>query len=147
MTLLLKWIWHLGIGNSGGKQDYIVHKYQLTFENEFSMFAHQLFPTWRAIVKVLALDERIDEVIRAFCCYKVGNDMTIWFWLDGWFSYALLRMLFPYLFRLSSQYNATIQEVYNYDFNIVTLSWNRPLRDRECQQFGVFSCWSREEFI
>jgi hypothetical protein len=38
-----------------------VHKYQLTFENEFPMFTHQLFPTWRGIVKVLALDERIDE--------------------------------------------------------------------------------------
>ena len=78
--------------------------------------------------------------LSASCCYKVSNGMTIQFWLNRWFSSAPLRMLFPHLFRLSSQYNATIQEVYNYDFNIVTLSWNRPLRDRECQQFGVFSC-------
>jgi hypothetical protein len=43
MVLLLKWILDWGVGNSRGWQDYIVHKYQPTFENRFSMFAHHLF--------------------------------------------------------------------------------------------------------
>jgi hypothetical protein len=50
-----------------------VHKYQPTFKNGLLMFTHQLSPTWKGIVKVLAFD----KVIRASCCYKVGNGMTI----------------------------------------------------------------------
>jgi hypothetical protein len=54
-----------------------MHKYQPTFENRLFIFAHHLSPTWRGIVKVLAFDERIDEAIRASCCYKVGNNYSI----------------------------------------------------------------------
>ena len=92
------------------------------------MFTHQLSPTWREIVKV----STFDKVIHVSCCYKVANSMTIRFWLDRWFNYFLLRMLFPHLFRLFSHQNATIQEVDNYDTILITLVWNRPLRDREC---------------
>jgi len=72
--------------------------------------------------------------LSASCCYKVSNGMTIQFWLNMWFSSAPLRMLFPHLFMLSSHQNATIREVYNSNTNVVTLAWNRPIRDKECQQ-------------
>ncbi|KAM3251621.1 hypothetical protein P3L10_005691 [Capsicum annuum] len=69
------------------------------------------------------------------CSHQVGNGLKTSFWLDGWLGVPL-KQLFPLIFSLNQQQDATVGEVWDaYGWN---LNFRRHLNDWEIDNLAEF---------
>jgi len=76
-ALLLKWLWRLCDNNSGGWQELINKKYQVSFTNGLPILHPPLSETWQSINSLIDTNSAIRDALKNNCWYRVDNDKHI----------------------------------------------------------------------
>jgi len=76
-ALLLKWLWRLRDNNSGGWQELINKKYQVSFTNSLPILHPPLSATWQSINSLIDTNSAIRDILKNNCWYRVDNDKHI----------------------------------------------------------------------